>query len=91
MEQAPIGQAPANSATSWQSFLGTVQALGVEYFRQKYMDVETPADDRNIPDQADLRYSPSSSSAGSAAGGAPVWVWVAIGVAAVGALLLLRK
>ncbi len=90
MDQAPIGQAPANSATSWQSFLGTVQALGVEYFRQKYMDVEQPGDDRNIPDQADLRYAPRNG-AGAAAGGAPVWVWVAIGVAAVGALLLLRK
>lgn len=87
--QAPIGQAPANSATSWQSFLGTVQALGVEYFRQKYMDVEQPADDRNIPDQADLRYAPAASS--TAAGGAPAWLWLIVGAAGVGALLLLRK
>lgn len=84
-------QAPANSATRWQSILDTVQVLGLDYLRRRYSDVETPADDRNIPDQADLRYGTGSAMTEPAAGGWPAWAWLAIGAAGVAVLFALRK
>lgn len=45
------------SSSYWNGLLGSVTDLGIDYARARYVDVETRSDDRNIPDDADLRYS----------------------------------
>ena len=44
------------SSSYWNGLVGSLTNLGLDYARARYVDVETRADDRNIPDESDLRY-----------------------------------
>lgn len=81
-------QVPASNVDPWRDFLGDVRNLGLDYLRFKYMDVEQPSDDRNIPDQADLRYGPLSERP---TGGLTIGAWLVIGLVAVVAVLIVSR
>lgn len=79
----------------WTGLRDQVTGLAVDYARARYVDVERPDDDRNIPDQAEWRLWGSSGGDGrgteSAPGGVPLVGWLFLGAAAlVGAYLLKR-
>ena len=65
---------PAAAADPWGTFLADIRGVGIDYLRAKLIDVERTTDDKNIPDQADLRYG---STLTAPAGQVPLWVWLA--------------
>lgn len=80
----------------WIGLRDQLAGVAVDYARAKWVDVETAADDRNMPDLTDLRYDGSRGQGSGtglvrAPGGIP-WVgWLALGAAViVGAVLLKR-
>lgn len=80
-------QPTANTATSWRDFLSGLQGVGIDYLRQKVIDVERPSDDNNVPDQADLRYGLASPGPGGITLGA--WAMVAV-LVVVGVVVVAR-
>jgi hypothetical protein len=67
-----------NSSNYWTGLASDLTTLAVDYGRSRLIDVETRDDDRNIPDQADLRYG----YRGQVSNG------LSVGVIAAGALVL---
>lgn len=80
-------QIQANTALSWPEFLGSVRQLGLDFARFKLIDSERLADDNNVPDQADLRYSTLSQTAG----GLTIGAWLMVAVVALGTVLVIRQ
>jgi hypothetical protein len=86
--------ASTTSTDFWSGLRDHITGLAIDYARARYVDVERPGDDRNIPDQADLRYwgkADDGSGLVSAPGGVPLVGWLLIaGAAVLGAVLLKR-
>lgn len=80
-------QLQANTTGNWPDFLASVRQLGIDYARFKLIDSERLADDNNVPDQADLRYSPLTQTAG----GLTVGAWLMLAVVGLGAVLVIRQ
>lgn len=87
--------AATSSSDFWSNLRETVTGLAVDYARARYVDVEQQGDDRNIPDNADLRYWGFGDKNGTglvtAPGGLPLAGWAMIAAAIVGGVYLLRK
>lgn len=70
----------------------SLTSLALDFGRAKLIDVERASDDRNIPDEADLRAGQTGrESAGAAPGGIPVIGWVLLGFAVVAGALLIKR
>jgi hypothetical protein len=86
--------ASTSGSDFWTGLRDTVTGLAVDYARARYVDVERADDDRNIPDQADLRLWGSGGDGRglvTAPGGIPIAGWLLIaGAAVLGAVLLKR-
>ena len=87
--------ASTSSPNFWQNLRDNVTGLAIDYARAKYLDVERPDDDRNVPDRADLKYdglfyaTKDGTRVVTPAGSALQWGLVAVAV--LGGFLLLRK
>lgn len=53
-----------SSSSYWNGLGSSLTQLGLDWARAKFVDVETRTDDRNIPDDADLRYSGAGDERG---------------------------
>jgi hypothetical protein len=81
------------------NLFGEVKDLAIDYTRAKYINAETARDDRNVPDQADLRngygYAAASDATGgifqAAPGGVTMQQWLLIGAAAVVGVIVLKR
>jgi hypothetical protein len=86
--------ASTNSTDFWTGLRDNITGLAVDYARARYVDVERPDDDKNMPDKADLRYwgfADDGTGLVSAPGGVPLLGWAMIaGAAILGAILLKR-
>jgi hypothetical protein len=82
--------ASTSSSDFWHNLRDGVVGLSLDIARAKFIDVETVDDDRNIPDQADLRYGAGVASAAAGVAGS-ILPLMLVGVAIVGAVLLLKK
>lgn len=87
--------ASTSSPTFWANLRDNVTGLAIDYARAKYLDVERPDDDRNMPDRADLKYdglfytTRDGTQVATPAG--TVLKWGAILAAVIGGAWLLRK
>ena len=81
------------------NLFGEVKDLAIDYTRAKYINAETQNDDRNIPDQADLRAGYGQRAASDATGGIyqpaaagiTVQQWLMIGAAALVGVVVLKR
>lgn len=87
--------ASTSSPTFWANLRDNVTGLAIDYARAKYLDVERPDDDRNMPDRADLKYdglfyaTRDGTKVATPAGTALQWGLVAL--ALVAGVWLVRK
>lgn len=82
--------ASTSSTDFWTNLRDSVTGLSLDYARSKFIDVETVDDDKNIPDQADLRYGAGTAAAAASIAGSLLPLLL-VGVAVAGAVILLRK
>ena len=84
--------ASTQSADYWTGVRDNLTALALDFSRAKLIDVERPSDDRNIPDQADLRAPGRGNDptrpavAGLTAGG-----WALVAVTVIAGVVVLKK
>lgn len=86
--------ASTSSTDFWTGLRDNITGLAIDYARARYVDVEQPGDDRNIPDQADLRYwgfGDDGSGVVRAPGGVPIAGWLLIAGAAIAGAFLLKR
>lgn len=88
--------AMTGSTDYWSGLQNSLTDIALDWLRYKQLDLERPGDDRNLPDQADLRYG--YNTAGQAYGPfvpAPLgitWMqWGVIAAATVGGVVLLKR
>lgn len=87
--------ASTGSSNTWTGVLQGALATGLDYASAKLLDVQSTADESNLPDRADLYYGYGTSSvkqkATSGLGGMSAGMWALIGVAVVVGLVVLKK
>lgn len=92
----------ANGAGVWNGLsglFGDVKELAIDYTRAKYINAETVNDDRNVPDEADLRAGVAQQAASDATGGTfassvagvPVAKVLIVAGAGIATLVILKK
>ena len=78
----------------WANFRDQLTGLAMDWGRSRLIDVETANDDRNMPDQADLRYGwfgGDGSGTVAAPGGIPIVGWLLLGGAVIAGAFLLKR
>ena len=86
--------ASTSSSQFFQNFADTALGLATDYARARYIDVERTSDDRNMPDNVDLREGVRGDDGRgvvSAPGGIPWLGWLALGVAVIAGAYLLKR
>lgn len=77
------------STSVWNGLPASLTQLALDYARARYVDVERYDDDRNIPDEADLRYRGLTDERGV---NSSLVMVIGIGVVVlIGGALLLRR
>lgn len=86
--------AQTQTANYFSGLRDQLTGVGLDILRARYIDAQTPQDEKNVPDEADFRYNVGSVTGNPlerAPGGVPLSTWAVIGLGLVAGVIVLKK